>query len=362
LHSALGTETFGQRIRRRRREDKLSQRQLASLVGVDFTYLSKLENDQQGQSPGEELVVKLAAQLHDDSEALLALAGKVPVEALRTLAREDPDFALFLRRLSGVAADDLRERLRRVLESGAGSNVGKLPELLAPLMEKGGLDDAHIVATLEHPPAGAADSGLVVGRVTTDYETRRNEWLWAFVTERSHRDRLRDRGAALDDIEVLWPAEAGMLPADEIVSRHDLRVRCRDGDGPFVEVPLEPLGDLSRVWRPGVGEEGFPIAVLRATFPPLGGSVSRRIELSRNCQAPRDIGFWFWTASAPTYVSTITVDARQLATERHLTFTMAMPNFVGHLDGAGGRYSVRVDRWVLPGHGVTLDWGPSEHG
>jgi len=358
LHSALGSETFGQRIRRRRREDKLSQRQLASLVGVDFTYLSKLENDQQGQSPGEELVVKLAEQLHDDSEALLALAGKVPVEALRTLARERADFALFLRRLSGVAADDLRERLRQVLESGVGTNAGKLPELLAPLLEKGGLHDSHIVATLGYPPAGAANSDVVVGRVTTDYETRQNEWLWAFVTERTHRDRLRDRGVPLDDIEVLWPAEAGMLPPGEIVSRHDLRVRYRDGEGAFVEVPLEPLRDLSPVWRPGADDDGFPIVVLRAAFPPLAEAVRRRIELSRNCQAPRDIGFWFWTASAPTYVSTITVDAHQLARDRHLTFTMAMPNFVGHLAGAGGRYSVQVDRWVLPGHGVTLDWGP----
>lgn len=358
MHSALRAETFGQRIRRRRREDKLSQRQLASLVGVDFTYLSKLENDQRGQSPGDELVVKLAEQLRDDSEELLALAGKVPVDALRTLAREDADFALFLRRLSAVAADDKRERLRRVLESGAETNVGRLPDLLAPLMEKGGLNDAHIVATLEYPPPGAADSSVLV-RLRMDYATRQDEWLWGFVTDWSHRDRLRDRGVPLDDIEVLSPAAVVEEPrADEIVRAYDLLVRYRDGEAPYEAVRLERLTDLSRVWRPAGDEERFPLVVMRASFPPLAGAERRRIELSYGCLAPREAGYWFWTASAPTFVSRITVDARQLAGDRHLTLVIALPNFVGRQDGVDGMYSVRVDRWVLPGHGVTLDWGP----
>jgi HTH-type transcriptional regulator, competence development regulator len=362
LHSALGTETFGERIRRRRREDKLSQRQLASLVGVDFTYLSKLENDQDGQSPGEELVVKLAEQLHDDSEELLALAGKVPVEALRTLAREDADFARFLRRLSGVAADDKRERLRQVLESGAETDVGKLPELLAPLMEKGGLNDAHIVATLSYPPAEGWASDVLV-RLRMDYAARQDEWLWGFVTDWSHRDRLRDLGVPLDDIEVLWPtAIVEQLRGEEIVRAYNLLVRYRDGEAPFEEVQLERLTDLSRVWRLGGGGEEFPLVVMRASFPPLADATHRRIELSYGCRAPRDVGYWFWTASAPTYVSTITVDARQLATNRRLTLMMALPNFVGRQEGVEGIYSVQVDRWVLPGHGVHLEWGPPDDG
>jgi transcriptional regulator with XRE-family HTH domain len=358
LHSALGTETFGERIRRRRREDKLSQRQLASLVGVDFTYLSKLENDQQGQSPGEELVMKLAEQLRDDSEELLALAGKVPVEALRTLARGDAEFARFLRRLSAVAAGDKRERLRQVLESGAEANVGKLPELLAPLMEKGGLNDAHIVATLEHRPPGAGVSDVLV-RLRMDYAARQDEWLWGFVTDSSHRDRLRDRGALLDDIEVLsQAASVENVRPDEITRAHDLLVRYRDDDAPFQAVPLERLTDLTGIWQPSGDAEDFPLIVMRAGFPPLAGGAHRRIELSYTCRAPRDAGYWFWTASAPMYVSRITVDARQLARDRHLALVIALPNFVGRQEGVDGMYSVEVDRWVLPGHGVNLDWGP----
>ena len=357
MHSALGSETFGERIRRRRRENELSQRQLAALVGVDFTYLSKLENDQEGQSPGEELVLKLAVELDDDSEELLALAGKVPVDALRSLARKDAVFARFLRRLSSVAAADKRGRLRQVLESGAETNVGKLPELLAPLMERGGLVDAHIAATLEYPPAGGRESDVLICRVRTDYGTRQDEWLWGFVTDRSHRDRLRDRGSSLDDIQVLSPAAVGeQLEADEIVRRYGLLVRYRDGDDAFQQVSLDRLTDLSGISRPHEEDDEFPLVVLRAGFPPLSDR-TRRIELSYRCPAPRADGFWFWTASSPTYVSTITVDARQLARDLHLTFTMALPDFVGRQEGVDGMFSVRVDRWVLPGHGVTLDWG-----
>jgi HTH-type transcriptional regulator, competence development regulator len=363
LHSALGTETFGQRIRRRRREDKLSQRKLAELVGVDFTYLSKLENDQQGQSPGEELVVKLAEQLHDDSEELLALAGKVPVEALRTLAREDADFARFLRRLSAVPADDKRGRLRQVLESGAESDVGKLPELLAPLMEKGGLNDAHILATLEYPPAGSPDSDVLICRVTTDYATRRDEWLWGFVTERGHRDRLRDRGVQLDDIQVTEsdPADVGMS-ADEFVQKYDLALRYRDGDGDYMESRLGWMEDTTGIWRPERPEDAFPLVVLRAQFPALPDSMGRRIQASAGWRGPRDRGYWFWWASSPTYVSTIVVRAAELTRDRDCTFTKALPNFVELEDGSHGVYSLKVDGWVLPGHGVAMTWAPNGPG
>ncbi len=364
MQSTLGTETFGRRIRRRRREGKLSQRQLASLVGVDFTYLSKLENDQQGQSPGEELVMKLAEQLHEDAEELLALAGKVPVEALRTLAREDADFARFLRRLSAVPADDKRERLRQVLESGAEADVGNLPELLAPLMEKGGLNNAHIVATLEYPPAGSShESDSLVCRFTTDYAARQEEWLWAFVTKRSHRDRLRESGAPLDDIVVLEPGPVDQqVSAEEIIRKHDLSVRHRDGDGgAFEQIALEWMVDTSRFWRPEGPDDTFPLVVLRAGFPPLADSVSRRIELSYSSPVPREHGYWFWTASSPTYVSTITVHAAELTRDYDVTFMKALPSFVELDDGADGTYSVEVGGWVLPGHGVSLNWTPREH-
>jgi HTH-type transcriptional regulator, competence development regulator len=107
-----GEETFGQRIQRLRRGLKLTQRQVAADLGLDFTYLSKLENDR-GEAPGEETVRKLAVVLQTDEEELLALAGKVPVE-LRKRAQHDVEFARFLRRLPGATDTQLQEFYKRL--------------------------------------------------------------------------------------------------------------------------------------------------------------------------------------------------------------------------------------------------------
>lgn len=105
-------ETFGQRIRRRRRELGLTQRQVADGLRLNFTYLSKLENDR-GESPGENTVRKLAALLQDDEEELLAFAGKVP-EQLRDRAQQDVTFARFLRRLPDLPNKELQDIYRRM--------------------------------------------------------------------------------------------------------------------------------------------------------------------------------------------------------------------------------------------------------
>lgn len=99
-------ETFGQRIQRLRRERGLTQRQVAAELGIDFTYLSKLENDR-GEPPGEDTVRRLAAVLQTDEEMLLALAGKVPPE-LRERAQREVAFARLVRRLPSMTDEELR--------------------------------------------------------------------------------------------------------------------------------------------------------------------------------------------------------------------------------------------------------------
>jgi transcriptional regulator with XRE-family HTH domain len=105
-------ETFGKRIQTLRREHRLTQRQVAADLGIDFTYLSKLENDR-GEPAGEETVRKLAAILETDPEELLALAGKVPSK-LRLRAQQDVEFARFLRRLPDVSNEELQDIYRRL--------------------------------------------------------------------------------------------------------------------------------------------------------------------------------------------------------------------------------------------------------
>ncbi|MDX6650401.1 MAG: HTH-type transcriptional regulator, competence development regulator [Solirubrobacteraceae bacterium] len=105
-------ETFGQTIQRLRREKNLTQRDVATKVGIDFTYLSKLENDR-GEAPGEDAVRNLAAVLGADEEELMALAGKVPKD-LRKRAQDDVEFARFLRRLPNLPDKDLQDIYKRL--------------------------------------------------------------------------------------------------------------------------------------------------------------------------------------------------------------------------------------------------------
>lgn len=99
--------TFGQRLKELRKERDLSQKALAKEVEINFTYLSKIENERLdfAQFPSEELICKLAAALEADEDELLILAKKVPPkikervfqrpEAFRILAQLD-DSALTL--------------------------------------------------------------------------------------------------------------------------------------------------------------------------------------------------------------------------------------------------------------------------
>jgi HTH-type transcriptional regulator, competence development regulator len=72
-------ETFGSVLRDKRRQASLSQRELASQAGLDFSYISKLENDRL-PPPSADTIVLLSSILQCPSEELLALTGKLPQE------------------------------------------------------------------------------------------------------------------------------------------------------------------------------------------------------------------------------------------------------------------------------------------
>ena len=99
-------QSFGQLIRQARKDKGYSQRELAKLVDLDFTYLSKLENDRADYPPKESVIRSLAHQLNLDAEELIFLAGRIPerdeellkqnykaMPALFRRMRESPEFA-----------------------------------------------------------------------------------------------------------------------------------------------------------------------------------------------------------------------------------------------------------------------------
>jgi transcriptional regulator with XRE-family HTH domain len=71
---------LGTRIRQLRQERGFTLRALAERAGVNYTFLSKIENNKPGFGPGAEKIRALATALGTDPLVLLELAGKVPPE------------------------------------------------------------------------------------------------------------------------------------------------------------------------------------------------------------------------------------------------------------------------------------------
>ncbi len=102
---------FGTFIRRsrevkRRTDRSYSLRQVALRVGVEPAYLSKVERNEVAP-PSEEKVRRLARELDEDADRLLALAGKVSTD-LQTIIRARPViFGALLRELEQASDEDL---------------------------------------------------------------------------------------------------------------------------------------------------------------------------------------------------------------------------------------------------------------
>ena len=90
---------FGHILRQLRKEAGIGIKKLAPELGVNYSYLSKLETD--SIAPSADLVQRVAAYFNYDSDRLLLAAGKVPEEILQIL-RDNPEDALaFLRKRFG---------------------------------------------------------------------------------------------------------------------------------------------------------------------------------------------------------------------------------------------------------------------
>lgn len=70
-------QSFGRLILQARKKKGYTQRQLAASIEVDFTYLSKLENDRAEYPPSEKVIRSLADNLDLPAEELLYLAGRI---------------------------------------------------------------------------------------------------------------------------------------------------------------------------------------------------------------------------------------------------------------------------------------------
>lgn len=104
--------TLGQRLRELRKAKDLTLRELADSVDVGFTYLSKIENGklEDGHSPSDELLRRLAKELDGDEDQLLLLAERIP-EVIRRRVIERPDAFTVLATLEDVELDRVLKRV-----------------------------------------------------------------------------------------------------------------------------------------------------------------------------------------------------------------------------------------------------------
>lgn len=101
---------FGEKIREMRLAKNLSQRDLAAKVKVNFTYISKIENEKLDFSdyPSEDLIRDLAKALNADVNELLILAKKVP-DDIKKRVMQRPDAFRKIAKLDDETLDRLLE-------------------------------------------------------------------------------------------------------------------------------------------------------------------------------------------------------------------------------------------------------------
>lgn len=114
----MATGSFGQHVRevreaKRREDPRFSLRRVAESVGVEPSYLSKIERGEQ-PPPSEEKIVALAAELGEDPDTLLAMAGKVSITLQRVIMRRPREFAELIRRLKDAPDHALLRVVREV--------------------------------------------------------------------------------------------------------------------------------------------------------------------------------------------------------------------------------------------------------
>ena len=95
---------FGTALKNLRKERRVTQRELADKVGVDFTYISKIENGRLENSPSEKTIAEIARVLETDINELILLAKKVP-EAIRETIVDDDLAVAFLRKVPTMSPE-----------------------------------------------------------------------------------------------------------------------------------------------------------------------------------------------------------------------------------------------------------------
>lgn len=110
--------TFGEYVRGRREalramDPAFSVRKVAGRIGVEPSYLSKVERGEQ-PPPSEETIARLADVLDEDKDVLLAMAGKISSDLQAVIRQRPALFAQLIRQLRDAPEHAILHVVREV--------------------------------------------------------------------------------------------------------------------------------------------------------------------------------------------------------------------------------------------------------
>ena len=153
--------TFGETMRRLRRQKEWSLGTLAEETGLSYSHLSRVEND--SASPQADAVARLAEALDGDLRELLELAACLPAVILQRIARRE----------EGRPAGSLNRSARRDDESPRGS-VGALVTDLAIQYGLQGPEVQELAEAIERLVALPPEQRASIARLILTLESKRD--------------------------------------------------------------------------------------------------------------------------------------------------------------------------------------------
>lgn len=119
-------KSFGDRLYELRKRAKLTQRELADALKVDFTYVSKIES---GNAPPPardriELAVKTLEATPDEAAELFRLADKIPADVSMLISQQPAALRLF-RSIREVPLRDQAKLLEDLIRRVEGNQQGR---------------------------------------------------------------------------------------------------------------------------------------------------------------------------------------------------------------------------------------------
>ena len=103
---------FGEFVRQKREAKEIGLREMAKMIGVSPTYLSKVERDE-FSPPAEDKVRAIAGIIGCDVDDLLARAGRVSTDITDIIKRRPVELAALLRTTKGLTAEDIARLARQ---------------------------------------------------------------------------------------------------------------------------------------------------------------------------------------------------------------------------------------------------------